>query len=55
MIPSLLLAFLLMAGILTLMLICVCAASCMGLLGCIAPLLLRILTLFHDKPYTESQ
>lgn len=55
MIGSLLLMFAVLAIGLTLLLVCLCAVSCMGMLGFISPLLLKVLSLFHDKPYEENQ
>jgi hypothetical protein len=55
MIGSLLLIFFILGLSITLLLVCLCAASCMGVLGFITPFLLKIISVFHDKPYTGEQ
>lgn len=55
MLGTLLVVFAILAISITLMLICLCAVSCMGMLGFITPFLLKVVSIFHDQPYTEEQ
>lgn len=55
MLGTLLVIFAILAISITLLLICLCAVSCMGMLGFITPFLLKVVSVFHDKPYTEEQ
>lgn len=55
MLGTLLVFFVILAISITLLLICLCAVSCMGMLGFVTPFLLKVVSVFHDKPYTEEQ
>ena len=51
MLGSILLAFGILALLLFLLFVCICAAGCFGMLGLITPFLGRLLSSSHDKPF----
>lgn len=55
MVGTILLAFCIIALILFLFFVCICAAGCFGMLGLITPFLGKLLSSSHDKPFDGGE